>query len=246
VRTIGLVWALVLMLVGARPATASLPPQTEQAITQYLVELKRIEGAAGRTSLEHLFALTDTLREYLMYGELLGRWDGSHNVPTMEDITEGEYARLCDRLRGVLLNREEVVIVEADSAAFLPLARQKGLEPDRAFMDVYFRTVPVAWPSYIVQETDFSGCAEYGTGKLVALYGAWKEYRRKHPKNYARAATLQLEEIQGYLADVGNPCGGADLVERELQLFLNRFPKESIAPKVRDELSAIRAGRPLR
>src|SRR5437867_2760664 len=141
------------------------------------------------------------------------------------------------------LNRDEVVIAEPDSSTFLPLARRKGLKPDRDFMDVYFMTRPCAWPAYVVQETDYSGCDDYGTGKIVTLYGEWRRYRSAHPKNYVSAATQQLEEIQNSLADPGSPCGGPDSVTRELQQFLSRFPNDPITPKVRDVLNAIQQGR---
>ncbi|TMQ64604.1 MAG: hypothetical protein E6K77_03665 [Candidatus Eisenbacteria bacterium] len=244
-RPSGLALMLALILATARPSLASLPPQTQEVIARYLAELNRVESVRGRTSIEPLFALTDTLQEYLFYGELLENrnWSQKEHPPTMEDLSESEYAELSKQLRGILLNRDEVVIAEPDSSTFLPLARRKGLKPDRDFMDVYFMTRPCAWPAYVVQETDYSGCDDYGTGKIVTLYGEWRRYRSAHPKNYVSAATQQLEEIQNSLADPGSPCGGPDSVTRELQQFLSRFPNDPITPKVRDVLNAIQQGR---
>jgi hypothetical protein len=162
---------------------------------------------------------------------------------SIENISESDYADLCERLRGIMLNRDEVLIAQPDSGTFLPLAREKGLRPDRDFMDVYYQTVPSVWPAYIEQQTDYSGCGVYGTGTLVGLYGEWRRYRSEHPENYTRAATEQMGEIQNRLEAPNCACEGGDSVTRELQLFLSRFPSDPIAPKVREVLNAIKEGR---
>ena len=138
-RPSGLALMLALILATARPSLASLPPQTQEVIARYLAELNRVESVRGRTSIEPLFALTDTLQEYLFYGELLENrnWSQKEHPPTMEDLSESEYAELSKQLRGILLNRDEVVIAEPDSSTFLPLARRKGLKP------VSFAAVPI-------------------------------------------------------------------------------------------------------
>lgn len=229
-----------------RPAAAvDLPPQTEAAITRYLTELSRVENAPERTSMEALFEMTDSLNQYLCNGELYSRtsYGQTRPLPTIEDLSDADYDSLCTRLRGMALNRSETVFAEADSATFLPLARAKGLPADRGFMVSYFATRPMAWPAYVVQETDFSGCNDYGSGAMVDIYARWRRFRAEHAGSYERASLEQWQELRRLFRDPGNPCGGPGSVLRELALFLDRFADEDIAPEIRDSMTAIREGR---
>lgn len=227
-------------------AHASLPPRTEQAVVRYLTELKRIETSSNRISIERLFTAVDTLQEYLCYGLPIAEWT-SASAPrpsTIEDLPDDEYEALNLRLRGLLLNRAEVVLAAPDSEVFLPLARTKGLEADRAFMEMYFKTVPIAgWPAYVEQQTDYSGCDSYGTGVLVSLYEGWRQFQTHYPERYRTQAEERLEHIRDSLARVNCACGGPDTVVRELELFLGRFPRDDMAAKVREELNEIKEGR---
>src|SRR5438093_13536843 len=95
-RPSGLALMLALILATARPPLASLPPQTQEVIARYLAELNRVEGVRGRTSIEPLFALTDTLQQYPFYGELFEsrNWSQKAHPPSMDDLRETEHADL--------------------------------------------------------------------------------------------------------------------------------------------------------
>lgn len=243
-------WALgsivsTLFLVSASPSLANLPPRTERIVVRYIAELQRVEASPVRTSMEDLFALTDTLRDYLVLGYSRSEVGSSmeSSPMTIEDLSDQDYEALSRRLRGMLLNRLEVIVAERDSTLFLPLARSKGVDPDRAFMEIYFKTIPEVWPAYIDQQTDYSGCYVYGTGAMVSLYEGWRQFRTKYPSNYVQWAEEQLDDIRGLFTDVRCACEGQDTVVLELQRFLNRFPRDEIAGKVRDQLKSIQEGR---
>jgi hypothetical protein len=240
-RKLSLLLLLPFWLGASPPPSDTLPPQTEAAIARYRAELDRVQTARGRTSMEHLFALTDTLHDYLIYAGPIVSWNGRHEgLVNMESISEAEYERLSERLPGILLNREEVVIIEADSSVFLPLARAKGLEADRDFMRVYFRTYPDAWPVYIRQETDFSGCMEYGSGLLVELYGEWRGFLARHTGRYVGEAAEQMREFERAFLEPGGACGSRETVRREIRLFLSRFPEDPNASRAREALANLR------
>ena len=209
-RNRSLLLLLPFWLGASPPPSDTLPPQTEAAIARYRAELDRVQTARGRTSMEHLFALTDTLHDYLIYAGPIVSWNGRHEgLVNMESISEAEYERLSERLPGILLNREEVVIIEADSSVFLPLARAKGLEADRDFMRVDRRRTSAG-------------------------------FLARHTGRYVGEATEQMREFERAFLEPGGACGSRETVRREIRLFLSRFPEDPIASRAREALANLR------
>jgi len=208
------------------------------AIDQYEAELARIESGRGRTSLEHLFLLAYSLERTLTMPVRSG------GASPLEELSAEEYQELAHRLRGISMNRDEVVFVDPDPAFFRQLGEKKGRTDDRLLMRLYSRTYDGStWPVYIQQQTDYSGCTEFGPGKLTKLYGEWSHYRTMHGNRYKPVVAAELGRIQDELLRGTCACGDQDSVVNELRYFLRRHPGSPIARDVRARLEGLLHGK---
>jgi hypothetical protein len=148
----------------------------------------------------------------------------------VEDLSDAEYSRLEKMAPGLIMLRQEAVWVEPDPAFFLKLAKTHGRAVDRAFFEAYNHTRShPAWPVYIHQQTDFSGCTLFGNGELTTTYGIWREFRRKYPDNYPSSVAEILKDVEGNVAGSLCACGDEESVIRELSEFAKRFPDLPVA-----------------
>jgi hypothetical protein len=160
----------------------------------------------------------------------------------LEGLSDEDYAATTERMKGFDLNRDEVVFVNAEPEFFANLARERK---DKVSLDFFETTGQIGGegsPTYLEQVTDYSACVRFGSLELVRCYRLLTRFRSLYPERYAdRIATL-LEPLEGELTDGNCACMERQDVEKELQAFLDEFPKSSIAVKVRDRLAAIRKG----
>jgi len=78
-------------------------------------------------------------------------------------------------------------------------------------------------PSYIEQQTDYSGCTRFGGMTLVEVYGVWLEFQRRFPDRYVSAAKEETEAVLHELTQSTCACGNAAGVEQELSRSWNNF-----------------------
>lgn len=212
-----------------------LPPAIARAVTHYAKVLSRISGAKRRQNLEGLSSASRQLKE-----ALLGRIG---DEAAIEQLTEAQFDEVVRRTRGVIVNREDVLVVEPDASFFLSLARTYGTKADVHFAEAYAATYPDGiWPSYVWQETDVTGCTAFGGGELVARYSAWLSFRSRHPKAYRSEARAQIGKIESHVVS-DCACGSRDDVLAELERFAQKFPSAALRLGLTERIAFIRAGR---
>lgn len=220
-------------------ALAALPAPAQTAVMSYATELSRVENAKGRVSLEPLFMMAYAMRDQLVTPAGSGR-DAASPV---EALSEEEFASTQGHLRGMLVNREEAVFAVPDPEFFEKLGERKGRTEDRLLLRLYHRTYAgSAWPVYVRQQTDVSGCTDFGPGNLTTLYGEWTHYQTLHPDRYKPVVDAELAKIVGELTQSTCACGPSGSVQSELRYFVHRHPGSPIAPAVRGRLNELLHG----
>ena len=99
------------------------------------------------------------------------------------------------------------------------------------------------WPAYIEQQTDYSGCTAFGTGKLIEAYRLWSEFQTAFPDRYATAVKDELDRVGNELTGSTCACGDAASIQGELENFIQMFPRSSIRAKVEERLNTLRLGK---
>jgi hypothetical protein len=165
----------------------------------------------------------------------LGPW-GS----ILEGLSDADYAKVQADMVGFNLNREEVVFAEPDPLYFIRLSSQRGDSTSAAFFEACRQTSP--WPSYIEQQTDYSGCVKFGSLELVRSYRLWARFRRSHPRRYEDRVEHFLTDVEETLTRGTCACGGKEETLREFRAFVGEFPSTPIAPQVRERIKALETG----
>jgi hypothetical protein len=149
------------------------------------------------------------------------------------------------KLEGFSVSTEEVLYAVPKPGFFLALARKKGTPVDVAFFENLQRTFAQhdAWPVFIEQQTDYSGCMLYQAPELLAVYGGWTEFAAKHPKAYAAEVAKEISRIEEAMTRDGCACGKSAEVIAGFEAFLRTFPRASIATQVKSRLEALKAGK---
>jgi hypothetical protein len=205
-----------------------------KAIDTYRVAIQRAQKAPSRGQLEAAFNASGPLREALATGR-----DGGGTA--LEALSEPEFNQLRRELVGLVVNREEVVLVEPDVAFFRALAA-RGDPADRAFFRALSATYPESvWPVYVEQQTDYSGCTRFGSGTLVTTYLTWSAFRQQYSKRYEAASGTHLDEVKRELTESTCACGDRASVEKELTEFLRRAKVSELRTEVAARLAAVRS-----
>lgn len=217
------------------PAGAALPQSAWTAANAYAGELERVERAKSRVSMESLFLLAMDLERELITPSAPG-------APSpMEELSDPEYASLQSRLRGIRLNRDELLFARPDLRFFVELGERKGNPEDRLFFHLDRMTYPESFaPAYARQQTDYSACTDYGSGKLTRLYGEWQKYGTRHPARYESVVQEETNRIVRELVQGTCACGTERTVEAEFRYFLLRHPGSPIVPKIRARLDQLK------
>jgi len=132
---------------------AQLSGSDSTVVERYRRALQSAESGPQSSAIENTFNAIGPLRDAL--------------IGKLENLSAEDYKRLEQQLRGVLLNREEVVFIKPDIPYFAGLAAESGDEADRLFFAGMKATYPQSvWPIYIEQQTDYNGCTRFGSGTL--------------------------------------------------------------------------------
>jgi hypothetical protein len=210
--------------------SSAIPPDIAREVTIY--DAAQRDARLGRHTIEQAFEAATRFGEFLVAD--------SGPLSRLESMTAAEYDLLAQSAPGMLINREEIVFATPDPAYFLAIAKKYGTAADVDFFTSYSATFPQGvWASYIQQQTDVSGCTDFGSHELVARYADWLAFRAKHPHAYAAEVAKQLEKIEEEIAS-SCACGDQRSVVRELENFVKRFPGSTAALKARHRLDDIR------
>lgn len=216
---------------AAPPQRTPLSAEQQRALDAYLVDTARLRSGKDDVSVERVFE--DALLLHKAF-------EGSD--PALEDLSAEDYAALEARLQGIILNRDEVILTEPDVDYFGQLASKYGNATDRMFFAAYRKTFPDSvWPAYISQQTDFSGCSDFGEGHFVGTYAAWTEFRRVHPDRYRAEVDRRIGDIEETVMSTC-ACGDRDSVLRELEQFAARFPNSPVHDAMVKRIEALKAG----
>jgi hypothetical protein len=235
-RRMAAAWvAAAVFLWCAAGARAPITPQ--QAIQAYRAAIQTAETTHRPRAIERAFMALANLREALMRV-------GDDHQTALESFSDLELTELRRDLHGALLNREEVMFVEPDCAYFTGLAKAHGDAADRAFFAAFSATYPQSvCPVYVDQKTDLGGCVRFGSLSLVDTYGTWLDFRRHFPGRYSAAAGSEADAVALKLALATCACDGVPEVERELEEFIERFPRSPVRPAMEQRLNDLRAGK---
>lgn len=238
VRRTASAWAsAAAILAFACAAGAGQPITPDRAIKAYRSAIQAAETTRRPRAIERAFTALATLREALTR-------IGDDHKTALESFSDGELALLRRDLHGVLLDRGEVVFAEPDCAYFSALAQARGDAADRAFFAALSATYPGSvWPVYVDQKTDLGGCVRFGSLSLVDTYGTWVEFRRRYPGRYREAAGREADAVALQLALSTCACDSVPEVERELEQFIERFPRSAVRPAMEQRLNDLRTGR---
>lgn len=177
--------------------------------------------------------------------ELLRRGDelAAELRPVIEQLSDQDYASVAMGMRGYVVNREEVILLEPDTRLFARLAREVGTSQYRLYFDFMLKVRPNGyWPLYVKRQTDAGGCVDFGGGTLSALY---KEGRAMLPKTggyYRRQLERTIEDIASLVTEGTCACGKISSVKEELRLFLEMNPNASVVGAVRARLKDVGRG----
>jgi len=206
-----------------------LSPSDRAAVERYRSAIQSAESAASRLAIEPAFSAARALREAL--------------TQKLESLGDEEFKNL-QQLQGLLINREEVVFIKPDVDYFTKLAAASGDEADRAFFAALKATYPESvWPTYIEQQTDYSGCTRFGGMTLVEAYRVWLEFQRRFPNRYVNGANEETDAVLHELTQSTCACGNAAGVELELEQFLRRFPESPARVRIEQRLESLRSRR---
>jgi hypothetical protein len=208
---------LALFFVYLLPTQAQQPSILELATT-YSRALQDIENGKNRGSIESLFDKGKNV---------------SDKLEEMEGLTEADYSRLTRLMRGFVINRDEVLYIEPDSKFFARLSRKLGTRKDVSFFVLKQQLRPDnVWAAYIEQETDSTGCTQYGNGSLTRLYGQAVAYRKAYPNGYRFAVNYEIEQILERFSSNICGCGNVGAASKEFRSFVTAYPQDKNTPKI--------------
>ncbi len=220
--------AMMMAVACAGGWSAELPSDADD----YAAALSKVLSSRGRTSLEPLFEVAVRTSPRI--------------EAVLPDLSDAQFKAAREMLPGLIVKREGAPLVRPSAKYFADLARRKGTAADRAFFEVYARTEPDAspvCPAYVRQQGPESGCTTYD-GKLMSdLYRGWLTFRTAHHDDYPTEAQGEIDNMNAELLSGICACASAEQTAAGLQAFVDALPDLPIAPKIRERIAAIRAGR---
>ncbi len=225
--------ALILVAVGLSASTVfSQTKSILKLAEEYSNALRKYQKQTSRSSVESL----------VRKGTILSR-----HLDKLENLSVEDYELFEKKMKGFVVNREEVVFVEPDLKFFAALSRTKGVSSDVAYFALMQQIKPDSiWAAYTDQQTDYSGCTIYGNGLLTKLYGKALNFKSKYPKAFSAEINEEIKGILEPLTDGDCACGNRVDVIKEFRLFIKTFPKDKNTPKIRKRLAIIQKDKDFR
>lgn len=183
-----------------------------QLADQYSFALKRFQAQKKRTSVEGLIRKGNAIAE---------------KFREMESLNEADYTLLKKKMKGFVVNRDEILYIEPDTTFFARLSKKRGVSADVAFFDLLREIKPDnVWAAYIEPQTDVTGCTIYGNGILTRLYGKGIKYKKTYPKAFTKDIDDEISEIMQAFSESSCACGTMGGVQKEFRLFIKSFPND--------------------
>ena len=200
-----------------------------QRAGEYDRELSRIEAHGKTASLENLLQQGNEIAAELK--------------PVLEQLSAEDYASVEKKMRGYVVNREEVILDEPDTRFFAKLAGKIGTAQDQRYFNFMLKVMPEGyWPIYLMRQTDVGGCIDFGNGSLSTLYKEGTGILPKLTGYYRKQFERTIEDIADQLTAGTCACGKIASVKKELRTFLELNPKSSLADRVRARMEALQRG----
>jgi hypothetical protein len=228
-----LIALLVLTAAPVRSAGQAPAPQTLSPAARYKKALGDSQSYE-KVNVEQLFELAAAAAKEVE-GEIIKR---------DEAIAQGHAAALlATQMDGLVISTEEAPFARPDPRFFIGIAEKKGRPIDRTFFELLTKTRPDgAWPVYIEQQTDLTGCTRFENPDLVSIYRGWLEFRKHSPSSYRAQVTMELRLLEDQLLTSTCACGAQASVVEGLEKIVTAFPKATITPGIQKRLQEIRAG----
>ncbi len=223
-----IVAALESIALAQPKAAVEIPPE----VASYAADLDALKQSGGKQPIEPVFEA------------------GMQAAPSIQavlpELSESQFQQVQHQMQGFAVGRYETIFVRPSVGYFKNLSRKIGTKADRAFFDIYERTEPDsngAFPAYIHQQTDESGCTLFDGKMLTDLYRGWLTFRTTYPDDYAPEAQGEIDSIETELRSGICTCENAQKTTAGLQTFVNAFPDLPITPKIKTRISQIKAGK---
>jgi hypothetical protein len=210
-----------------KPAV-EIPPE----VASYASALDDLQKSAGKQAIEPVFEA------------------GMQAAPSIQailpELSDSQFQQVQKQMQGFTIARHETALVRPSVGYFKNLSRKIGTKADRAFFDIYERTEPDtngAFPAYIHQQAEESGCTRFDGKLLTDLYRGWLTFRTTYPDDYAPEAQGEIDSIETELRSGICSCENADKTASGLQTFVTAFPDLPITPKIKTRITQIHAGK---
>jgi hypothetical protein len=222
---------LLIVFIG-QTAAYSQDKTILQLAEEYSLALKKYERQKSRTSVESV------LRKGVAVSE---------KIYDIEDLSDADYALLEKKMKGFVLNREEILYINPDLKFFAQLAKTRGTKSDAAYFALMRQIRPDnVWAAYIEQQTDVTGCTRFGSGLMTRLYGKAMQFKRAYPKSFRAEIDEEISKLASEFEGNICACGDRAGVLREFRLFVKTFPRDKHTPEIKKSLKSIERGQKFR
>lgn len=225
-KQIFLVICLIFVICGYETSFVFAQNNSIMALAdRYALALKNRQNQKTKKSIEPL----------LRQGKIV-----ADELDALESLSEADYSSLQKKMKGFMVNREEIIFISPDVTFFGKLAQTHGTKADIAFFSLMGELKPNSiWAAYITQQTDYSGCTIYGNGVLTGLYGKATRFKKTYPTAYLRDVSSEISGILEALTISTCACGDLNSVQKEFRLFIKTFPNDNNTPVIRKRLAEI-------
>lgn len=204
------------------------------AVGSYVDTLATVEKAAQPVSMQPLFAAAIAAQDQLMAIQ------GDGDRAWQETLSDDDYARLRQDLRGLILSRGHDVYAQPDGRFFATLAQAQGVEEDRQFFALYAALWTAEMlPKYLNLGTGQAPCVRFGEGIISTLYRDWWSFSVSHPQAYTDFAQQLFRDLEEVMALGTCACGGVESVRKELREFTTQFPHSAATESARQRLGEL-------
>lgn len=173
-----------------------------------------------------------------------GQAAASKLIPALESLSPVDFDSIVKKMRGYVINRDEVIFVLPDFKFFGELSKKQGTDADVAFFAFMSDLRPAnVWPAFIEQQTDYSGCTDFGKGLLTNLYRKAVNFSDKNQTAYKIDIDEVIREIKAELTESTCACGDMDSAIKEFNLFISTFPAADVTPMIKKRILDIKSNK---
>jgi hypothetical protein len=226
--------ALVVVVLGIAACSQDKAVSYPVEVDAYVKELSAVEQAKSPVSLEPLLAAAVGAQDALMLIQ-----DGSDQA-WQETLSDTDYSKLREQLRGLQLSRGHDVYAQPDGAFLNELAQAHGRAEDRAFFALYAPLWTAEMlPRYLSLGSGQAPCVRFGEDIVTSLYRDWWAYWAAHPLHYSNVTMQILRDLEEVVELGTCACGDVDSVRKELREFTEAFPHSPATAKATQRLAEL-------